>query len=240
MWPLGCIWTYLEYEGGPTIGRSSRSRHRHAATLKAYLGRSQYARPYHESRSKTTNTHREPLEGLRVRVDHELLAVGADAEDEVAAEVVVRTHARCAGQGVLPHQRVCARARACPARAKRFATDDEGRRRLASSSDSRALSKGSLGTGGGDDDDGDGGGDRGGEGHEWRFVVCVKETELDTDSFGWAQSPFRGCVAVDREEDEAESLFFLAAVARLCSLRRAARVSASHLTCASSSLRIGL
>jgi len=38
------------------------------------------------------------------------------------------------------------------------------------------------------------------------IVVC--ETELDTDSFGWAQSPFRGCGAVGREEDEAESLFF--------------------------------
>ena len=126
--------------------------------------------------------------------------------DRVAAEVVVRTHARRAGQGVLPHQRAPRFARLARSGLPPMTRGGAGSE--ASSSDPRALSKGRLCTGGGDGDDGDGGSDSGGEGDEWRVVVRVKETELDTDSFGWAQSPFRGCGAVHREEDEAESLFF--------------------------------
>ena len=66
---------------------------------------------------------------MRVELDHELLALGADAEDEVAAQVVVRAHARRAGQCVAPHQRVCVCVWARRVRAMRFATDGEGGRR---------------------------------------------------------------------------------------------------------------
>ena len=66
---------------------------------------------------------------MRVELDHELLAVGADAEDEVAAEVVGRADARRAVQRVPPHQRVCAHVRACRVGAMRFATDGKDERR---------------------------------------------------------------------------------------------------------------
>jgi len=77
---------------------------------------------------KEDNAHREPLDRLWVRVelDHELLAVGADAEDEVAADIVVRAHAGCAVHRVLLDELVCARVGAGLVAGMRFATDDEG------------------------------------------------------------------------------------------------------------------
>jgi hypothetical protein len=90
-----------------------------------------------ESKKRKVDAHREPLEGLRVRVelDHELLAVGADAEDEVTAEVVVRAHARRAVHGVLLDQLVCAQVGVGQVAAMWFATDEGRERRLRRSSE---------------------------------------------------------------------------------------------------------
>ena len=79
-------------------------------------------------KQKRIIAHREPLDRLRVRVelDHELLAIGADAEDEVAAEVVVRAHAGRTVHSVLPDALVCAHVGARLGAGMRFATDDEG------------------------------------------------------------------------------------------------------------------
>ena len=82
------------------------------------------------------SAHGEPRECLRVRVelDHELLAVGAEAEDEVAAEVVMRADAGRAIHRVLPHQLVRAQVRGGLVVARGFATVDEWHGRLRSRS----------------------------------------------------------------------------------------------------------